>query len=418
MIQVSGTVLFDQQKAEMTHLYYARKQSEDGPVLALLFSNIPLPVTLLDDRQKLSDLARRRTFVGLFVQLDESGGVQTTDLFYADGSFSGSWQFEAAAGNTNLRAGTIATDGERDFFGAPYAVNVNFILESKVDATWRGSSFYQVKPSGLKVGAAKGWMKRQGVETDLSHAVTFSEQDMFGDRSDRKLFLSAGPVTEELLANPNGVEQALHAAGVPFLRVGLDANDEIQTVMVPADDGNPMNFSSTKWQMELAAGSAQELDGRIELSDADANDDDFPRFAVSFHAATRVIVTGSAITAENGTALPADGGEPGRAYAAMADVLRNATSLEELAALRIPHLAEMVRGVPAEEREAVLAFLKQQGETPYRVVGGFTNKDQATLWLTGVSGEEKLEGRLNLHREAGTWKLGLEAIRFVPAPAL
>ena len=408
---VSGHVQFDEQKAEMTHLYYARRQGDDGPLLALLFSNLPLAASVVEDRRKLSDLARRGSFVGLYVAADESGDVQTTDLFYGDGSFSGPWQYEAAAGNTALKAGRVATDGELDFFGKPVAVDVSFILGPQVDETWRGADFYVPPRTELPRGQASGWMTNLGEKTDLSSALVISEIDLFGVTGERKLLLSASVITEEMLTTMTGPEAALQAAGVPFLRVGLDSNHEIGSIMVPDEAGNLMSFSSSQWQFELALQSAEALEGHVEWSGTKHGDVDSPRFAVSFNAAKRMIGATAAVTAKNGRPLPEDGGEPGQAYARMGEVLRRATSLEALAALRIPSLATMVREVASEQRAAVLAILKQQGEAPLNVVGGYSNENAATLWLAGVANGKPTEGRVNLHREAGIWKLGLEAFR-------
>ena len=411
MIKVSGQVLFGAQKAKMTHLYFSRKKTDDGPVLALFFSDRPLAQRVLDDRQKLTDLAKRKAFVGLYVQLDDSGSVQMTDLYHDDGSLSGSWAFEPAGGKQTITAGRIATDGEREFFGTPYAVDVTFNAGSKVDETWRGSPFYETKPTGLKLGRAEGWLDHAGKKTKLTHALAVSETDLFGDSGERKLFLSTEPPTDEMLAATMGPEQAMHQAGIVFLRISLDAKNEIQSAMVPSEDGNAVNFSSTQWNIELAATAAEEIDGYVDLTGAKNEDSEFPRFEVRFHSATRKIGAAAPVTAENGKPLPKDGGDFGKTYRDFLAALKKAKTVEDILPLRIASTAAMINDIPPEHRAGMLEFLKHEAQVPYKIVGGFANDDQATLWLEGKQGEERIQGRVNLHREGGAWKMGMEAFR-------
>ena len=412
MIKVSGQVLFGEQKARMTHLYFSRKKTDDGsPVLALLFSNHPLAVQVLDDRQKLNDLAKRKAFVGLYVQLDESGSVQMTDLYHDDGSFSGPWTFEPPKGKQTITAGRIATDGEREFFGKPFSVDVSFNAGSTVDETWRGSPSYETKPSGLKLGQAEGWMEIAGKKTTLSHALTVSETDLFGETGERKIFLTTEPPTDAMLATTMGAEQAMHTAGIVFLRVSIDAKKEIQSVMVPSADGNPVNFSSSQWNIELASTAVGEIDGRVDLTGGKDDDSEFPRFDVRFHSATRKIGAAAPVTAETGKPLPKDGGEAGKAYRDFITALKKAKTVEEILPLRIAGTAAMIKDIPPEQRAGLLEFLKQEAQVPYKIAGGFSNDDQATLWLERKQGEERIQGRVNIHRENGAWKMGMEAFR-------
>lgn len=411
MITVSGHVQFGEQRAKMTHLYFSRKASEEGPVLALFFSDQPLARGLLDDRQKLAGLAKRKAFIGLYVQLDDSGSIPMTDLYHDDGSFSGPWRFEAADGKNSTSSGRIATEGEQDFFGKSFAVDVTFKIGSTAVETWQGSPFYEAKPTGLAVAQAEGWMEQGSNRTKLLHALVVSETDLFGDAGERKLFLTTVPPGDEMLRAGMGPEQGLHKAGVIFLRVTLDANNEIQSVMVPSNDGNPVNFTSSQWNIELAGEAVETMDGRVQLLGAKDDDSDFPRFDVRFHAANQRIGAANPVTAGNGKPVPKDGGEPGKAYRDFATALKKAKSVEEILPLRIESMKAMINEVPPEHRAGMLEFLKQEAQTPYKIVGGFSNEEDATLWLEAQQGGEKIEGRVNLHREGGTWKLGVEAFR-------
>jgi hypothetical protein len=138
---------------------------------------------------------------------------------------------------------------------------------------------------------------------------------------------------------------------------------------------------------------------------------EFPRFDVRFHAPTRNIGAAAPVTAENGKPLPKDGGDPGKAYLDFNKALKNAKSVEELVPLRIASMAKMINEVPAEHRGEMLKFLQQQADVPVKIVGGFANDQQATLWTESEQDGSRMEGRVNVHREGGMWKLGMESFR-------
>jgi hypothetical protein len=411
MPNVSGTVQFGAQKAPMKHLYFRRKTTDDGEVLALLFSSEPLPAKALDDRQRLTQLSRKRAFLGLYVEVDDTGAVQQTDLLYDDGAFSGPWRFEFPEGKETTTAGRIATEGEREFFGKPYTVDVSYKLNGAANGSWSGSAYFETKPTGLPLGRAEGSMERLSVKTEYPHAVGLMETDLFGDAGERSVLLTTKPVPEEMLSAPTGPEQALHKAGIAFLRVRIDANNEIQSIIAPTDEGHATTFTSNQWTLELARKSSSEIDGYMESGTDNDGSSEYPRFKLKFHAPLKTVGPAAPVTAENGKPLPKGGGVQGQVYRDFAKALMKATTVEELLPLRSSSMAARLDTIPASERTAMLGFLKAQVGTPLDVVGGFANDTQATLWVAGKQDGEPVVGRVNVHREDGVWKLGAESFR-------
>lgn len=411
MSSVSGTLHFGPQKAKMTHVYFRRKDTDDGPVTALMFSDHALPAKALEDRQKLLQLARKRAFFGLYAELADDGTLRQSELLYDDGAFSGPWRFEPPKGKAIATAGRIATEGEDDFFGKPYAVNLTFNLAGHANGSWSGSPLHQTKPTGLPIGQASGWMERVGRKTEFKHAVALIETTLFGESGERSLLFTTRPVTDEMLASSRGPETELHHAGIAYLRARLNEQGEVESLMTPSDDGNAMTFSSNQWSAELAAMPASELDGLIECLEERDPISEYPRFQIRFHAAVRRVGSATPVTADNGKPLPKDGGEPAKAYHAFAQALKKARTIEELVPLRIASVAREMESVPVEQRAAMFEFIKSESSVPLKIVGGFANETQATLWLEGKQGDERITGRVNVHREDGAWKLGSEEFR-------
>jgi hypothetical protein len=139
------------------------------------------------------------------------------------------------------------------------------------------------------------------------------------------------------------------------------------------------------------------------------------------------------VGASSGARLPAGGDDAGAAYVAAIRDLSAATTYEELYAVS-KRVTSTMRGAiesPAELEAARLsipqyaapekrvewirrnykarrAFLPPQVPT---VTGGFVNGDRATLSLRWVDSKVEMEGRVNMQREGGMWKLGFQSSR-------
>jgi hypothetical protein len=411
MNHVSGTLRFGPQKAQMTHLYSRQKANDDGAVLALMFSNVPLPLRMLDDRQKLMQLAHKGEFLGLYAELTADGTLQQSELVHGDGALFGSWQFEAPKGKATTHEGRIATDGESDFFGKAVVVDLNFKVAGTPTADWSGSPLYELTPSGLPLGGVDGWMERAGKRTALTHAMVLVQTNLFAPAGDQSVLLTTQPVTDEMLTARMGPEQALNAAGATVLRVRVDPKGEIQSITAPTEDGRVMTFSSNQWDAELSSPAPGELEGRLESSRESRTMSEHPAFQVRFRATMKTVGPAAPVTAESGKSLPAGGGEPGKSYHAFLEALKSAGSLEELIPLRSMAHAAKLESVPPQHRPRMLSFLREQAQTPLQIVGGFGHETQATLWLEGRKDGERMAGRVNVHRENGVWKLGAEAYR-------
>ena len=411
MINVSGNLLFGQQQAKMTHLYYRRKATDDGQVIALLFASGPLPVRVLADRQKLLHLAQTGGFLALYAEVAEAGTLGQSELYHREGAFSGPWTLEPAKRTSRSTEGRIATDEERDFFGQRFSVDLRFKIDGKPAEAWSGSPVYETKATGLPLGRADGWIERLGKRTELTHAVALEKTDLFGGGGDRSVLLTNQPVSDEMLAAPRGIERALQQAGITVLRVRLNPNGEIESIAMPTDEGHAMTFSSNQWELELSSAPAREIDGAIASRGKINADSEQPSFQVRFHATVKTVGPASPVTAESGTALPKDGGEPGKSYHGFIETLKTAKRIEDLLPLRVAALASELTAMPVEQRRAMLGFLQAQAKTPLAIVGGFMNETQATLWLEGSQDGERMAGRLNVHRENGAWKLGAESYR-------
>jgi hypothetical protein len=111
----------------------------------------------------------------------------------------------------------------------------------------------------------------------------------------------------------------------------------------------------------------------------------------------------AAIVSPPGTSLPADGGDPGKAYRAYAD----AVAKGDLTALR-RMLGESARWrMPANDdarAKETLKDLRNEQPTQPKILHGRSDSDQAVLWVEGTDRDDILQrGRVLMRRVGSDW---------------
>jgi len=149
---------------------------------------------------------------------------------------------------------------------------------------------------------------------------------------------------------------------------------------------------ATQSSVKIAKGR---LKGRVQL--AKKKDDAF------FDVTMDVPVA----TSNYGKVLPADGGEPGKVYAALHAVLDG----NDPAALK-PIVAEKLAAQLDEAGKDVLEVLQEQHPTKsYKIVKGFANDEHALLVVEGETSTIQVKTEVHLVREEGTWKFDDEVLQ-------
>lgn len=108
-----------------------------------------------------------------------------------------------------------------------------------------------------------------------------------------------------------------------------------------------------------------------------------------------------------GTALPAGGGDPGKAYAA----LHTAIVAWDYPAAK-PYFSEEVQaGYGEHAEEIVQSFRKDHPDKSYKIVRGFVRGDRALLLIEGETSYSKVKTEAQMVREKGTWRLVSEVLQ-------
>lgn len=112
-------------------------------------------------------------------------------------------------------------------------------------------------------------------------------------------------------------------------------------------------------------------------------------------------------TTDYGTLLPAGGGDPGKAYAA----LHTAIVAWDYPAAK-PYFSEEVQADYGEHAEEIVqSFRKDHPDKSYKIVRGFVRGDRALLLVEGETSYSKVKTEAQMTREKGTWRLVSEVLQ-------
>lgn len=254
----------------------------------------------------------------------------------------------------------------------------------------------------LAAGAAdrgSGHFRKGEVRLEVKHAIAVTnEEDDAGDRT--FVYLSDIPLDAAKIAAAfhasSAAEQQLGDGSAGFVRVCINAEGDECGLYFSHNNPSASFNSSGYGTFTLDAAPA----GRVAGSWVLAEPDDF--FGETYDFELRFDV---AITPPPGKALPADGGDPGKAYRAW---------IAAVAKGDLPVLREMVGGdyngwrIKSEDADDVKTALKDLRDgTPLqaKILRGRIDGDSALLWVEGKDRDDILRrGRVLMQRVDGGWR--------------
>lgn len=196
------------------------------------------------------------------------------------------------------------------------------------------------------------------------------------------------------------------------LRLRLDASAKLVEqfyLYVPPGSNHSMS-SNQVGSLKLSAPIGKRAAGRFQIKEDEFNCDlqfDLPMGAVTA-AAAKPGKPGATVAAAKpvGQALPAGGGEPGKAYLA----LRKATLAGDvngmLAQVKKENAARMRADMGKPEFPQMLAMVKAMEPKEVRILSGSVNGSSATLQIAGKEADgAAMTGVVKLVLEGGAWKV-------------
>jgi hypothetical protein len=252
--------------------------------------------------------------------------------------------------------------------------------------------------------SAQGTFKSKDVAMDVRGAVAFHGTSMLGKGADviivavtnaRLKPVAIADYVDRRLAIERHVKDV--GTGVVYLEFRGDAT--YRGFGYYFESGNGCGFCTGEVTSDVRL-----VDGRLRGTIKDAEKDR------SFDIALDVPV----MSDDHGSALPADGGDPGSAYRAYHAALTG----NDRAAIKPLLSAELQQTwVDAEHKGDIGGFIEfllaEHPTRSVRVISGYARADKAVLLIAGQSAVGKLAGEVMLVNEKGTWRVDDELTALV-----
>lgn len=291
--------------------------------------------------------------------------------------------------------------------------DISFVVQLKPDV-WTGGTFYQQPATKLSPGQASGQIAINDRIVNLNHAYArLIDLDLFDENNSiYKVWLSEKPLDEKALLDDGALRDS---GNVVLLYTTIGSGDRSQLSVL--SDGKFDSVPDVERDYVRYGNDA--IEGRlfseflIEVRDRAYRPD------LLFNAAmlSPTASDGPVTAREGGEALPADGGDPARAYFAAMERMRGIKSFDQgistWTSLVTRDAAERIKrdvqSLTAEQRELLVDVFAPLENSKF--TSGLIKDNKATLRFSGTSHGEKAEEAVNMHLEDGHWKIGRREIR-------
>ncbi len=292
--------------------------------------------------------------------------------------------------------------------------DVNFVVQLRPDV-WTGGAFYTQPATKLAPGQASGQIEIDDRVVKISHAYArLIEFDLFDETKNVfRVWLSEKPLEAGALVDGGGIPQA--AGNIALTFATSEPGERSQMAIW---SGKQFDSLADVERDYVQYGKAA-IEGRvyslfvIELRDRAYKLDVLFNATMLPPAASDGPVTSS----EGGELLPADGGDPTKAYLAAIERMKGVKTFDEGISIWLSlvskdaaeRIKKDVQSLTAEQRQLLVEVFAPL-ENP-KLTGGLIKDNKATLRFSGTSKGEQAEEAVNMHLEDGQWKIGRREIR-------
>jgi hypothetical protein len=256
--------------------------------------------------------------------------------------------------------------------------------------------------AGLAFGdEARGTMTVGKKTTPLSFAVAKQ------DGADLVVLLSNIPVTPEQFADIGEMMNLADSGKLTGIEVEITPAKKIISSQIYSPEFHLQgNRFSAVGMHELNATTFKktEVAGKLATSHPSSFNDVPFSYSATFSAAVKAPKP-EAPPKLKGTALPAGGGDIGKAYLAFS----NNVAKGDMNAVRSGVSAERAKEMNTPDFKEMFPLMQAMEPKSIKVTGGAVDGDNATLTATGTSDGDKATGTITMVREGGKWKVAKES---------
>lgn len=245
----------------------------------------------------------------------------------------------------------------------------------------------------------KGVLIANGEEVELPYVYVWAEEKGFYDPADPtwKILFVAREVQERELGDP--------VWDAAWVEIGITEMSDIdgkrkleiysQAISMSAKSGGVLS-GGTYPQFELEGLGTERISGRIYHTETQEFFDKTYSYDFTFSASL------SDPNAPFGEPLPADGGDPGRAYLKWVETVHSG-DLDALRGIIPPEMAEQIDSVSPAEAQEQFEFMQEVTPTDVRILSGSTDGKIAILEVEGMMEGEKVTLQITMTRMGELW---------------
>ena len=255
-------------------------------------------------------------------------------------------------------------------------------------------------PGAQAADRGSGHFRKGEVRSDLRHVVAVMDEDAPDGRGSTYVYLSDVPMDAGRIAAAfhasTAAEEQLGDASAGYVRICINAEGGECGLYFSHNNPNASFNSSGYGVFKLDAAPAGRIAGRWVLAEPDDFFGETYDFDLNFDVA---------ITPPPGKPLPADGGEPGKAYRAWTTAIAKG----DLPALRAlvgdDYNSWRIKSDDQDDVKGALKDLRDGTPVQAKVLRGRIDGDNAVLWVEGKDRDDILRrGRVLLQRVDGGWR--------------
>jgi len=258
----------------------------------------------------------------------------------------------------------------------------------------------------LLAGTASGTYTVNGKTVKLQYAYATPRPNPFDKKkTDTFILISDKEVPASAVTDEFELMRIVDDLKLNAISVQINDEKSVNSGMFYSPSFKKMTqFSSVGNQkLEATTWTKDRVAGKMWMDEDDFFDNVF-KFNVTFD--TNVMAKAPAVAETlKGTKLPADGGEPGKAYFAYRKIMAKG----DFDGLRKVVAAERAKAMDDPEFKKMFPLIQSMQPKDVKITSGAIDGNNATLNVTGKDEGGTSTGTITLVREGGAWKLYKES---------
>jgi hypothetical protein len=415
--KADGTVTINRKPVKLKYAFAKKeKDSDKKDRWIVVLTDRAVGRSMLNDDQRFHKAIENGELVAAVLRFDstkklDQAEVRSKALQHKTIPMSTSKTKVTPVFKTDSIEGSAATTEEQSFFSDVVVMDAKFSaplgLEKFGDNALAAKELAASAPK-ISEGGAAGTFKLDGKSVKLAYAIARTAPNSFDEKKkDVVVLLTQSPVSADIFTDEHKLFDGVKSGSIRGLLVKIDSDEKPYSLQLLDPNGIQLsgsgifNFDATDFSNKHVAGKfftngeEEFMGGKQKYS-----------YDVTFAAPVQAIVVASEVTvdASSGTKLPADGGDPGKAYMAFDKAARNGNLNEMKKAASSTHpMPEM----SAEEQKQMIEMMKLMRPAKLKINGGFMSGDHATLMVDAQDPDSKakMTGTIEMAKEASGWKL-------------